>query len=329
MVSFCSLDWFEKTSLTFSYLLVLTALDKIYFLWFYFFEYVVKIVVVIGAIHPQDPYIDYHRNRAHENRYVSVSTWLHAYSMLWLKEDMPDLVIAAYDEDLSWVKDYQPYVGRIHIYCKHKQFCARGLTDRIAKFPQQYTVVKLPNIGREAHTYLSYIYDYYSALPKRVVFTMGSIKGNYGRHLSLVYALADSKTLRYCYPMKKDILHKIAHLQRFGDTHRVSLSNGYTENNIQYVKKAQIRPLYRWLNHHIGVDMRQLTHRCGYSDRGAIFSVDGTALSALTRKQYLALLDENSSTYSTEQGYFMEYSWRLLFDNDLGIDARQARDITL
>ena len=146
----------DRIAYVFYILLPIVALDKIYFLWFYFFEYFVKLVVAFGILCSHDPFIDYHRNLAHENRYVSVSTWLHAQLMLWLKEDKPDLVVAAYDEDLSWIKDYQSYVGKIYIYCKHHTLCTQGLNKHIAGNPGKYSVELLPNVGREAHTYLFY-----------------------------------------------------------------------------------------------------------------------------------------------------------------------------
>ena len=56
-----------------------------------------------------------------------------------------EIVVARYNEDLEWLKKI-PKEYKITIYNK-------GLDD-IKNIPSSATITKLPNIGRESHTYL-------------------------------------------------------------------------------------------------------------------------------------------------------------------------------
>ncbi len=67
------------------------------------------------------------------------------------------IVVARYNEDISWTNDYENVV----IYNKGE--------DIEIKHP---TII-LDNIGREAHTYLQYVIDNYNSLPDIVAFMQG------------------------------------------------------------------------------------------------------------------------------------------------------------
>ena len=75
-----------------------------------------------------------------------------------------EVVIARYNEDLSWLAEYLPN-EKITIYNKGK--------DDL-NLPSNYKIVKLPNIGREAHTYLYHIVNNYNQLADRVLFLQGN-----------------------------------------------------------------------------------------------------------------------------------------------------------
>jgi len=75
------------------------------------------------------------------------------------------IVIARYNEDIRWSNGYP----RI-IYNKG---------EKIEWLPDDEQVM-LPNVGREAHTYLTYIIDNYDKLPKYVMFSQGGIDDHIG-----------------------------------------------------------------------------------------------------------------------------------------------------
>ena len=72
------------------------------------------------------------------------------------------VVVARYNEMIDWLSMFEP--SRVHIYNKG---------DDIPNCP--YNVIKTPNVGREAHTYLQYVVDNYDKLPDVVFFTQGRI----------------------------------------------------------------------------------------------------------------------------------------------------------
>jgi len=84
-----------------------------------------------------------------------------------------EIVIAAYGEDLTWIKEYAHLAT---IYQKKK--------DSNTSYSTSYSkVVQLPNIGRESHTYLHHIVNEYHNLANVTVFIQGS-KPTYGYSIS-------------------------------------------------------------------------------------------------------------------------------------------------
>ena len=75
------------------------------------------------------------------------------------------LVIATYDEDISWSRRYQ---GLRAIYEKSGK-------QRYSGESQYDEVVSIPNVGKEAFSYLSYIIHNYDSLPEYVAFSQGGI----------------------------------------------------------------------------------------------------------------------------------------------------------
>lgn len=70
------------------------------------------------------------------------------------------MVVARYNENLDWLKELPwNYI----VFNKGE--------DNLPKWIRNGT--KLPNIGREAHTYLTYIIDNYDNLPEYIIFVQG------------------------------------------------------------------------------------------------------------------------------------------------------------
>lgn len=79
-----------------------------------------------------------------------------------------EIVIARYNEDLSWLVDI-PKSIKITIYNKGNDDIDKMNSIKNLKF----TVIKLPNIGRESHTYLYHIINNYDKLAHRTIFCQG------------------------------------------------------------------------------------------------------------------------------------------------------------
>jgi len=76
-----------------------------------------------------------------------------------------ELVVSRYNEDLEWLKN-KKFRYPTTIYNK-------GTNDNFYK-PKGCKVVKLPNVGREGHTYLHHVIDHYDSLPQLTIFLPGS-----------------------------------------------------------------------------------------------------------------------------------------------------------
>jgi hypothetical protein len=68
------------------------------------------------------------------------------------------IVISRYNEDLSWIEEYD-----FNFIIFNKGNNIEGVEN-----------IKLPNVGREAHTYLYYIINNYNNLPEYVCFLQGN-----------------------------------------------------------------------------------------------------------------------------------------------------------
>lgn len=75
---------------------------------------------------------------------------------------MIDLVVARYNENIDWLSEIDYQFNKIFIYNKGRKL--------ISNLP----IYDIPNIGREADTYLTYIIDNYDNLSDFVVFLQGN-----------------------------------------------------------------------------------------------------------------------------------------------------------
>lgn len=90
------------------------------------------------------------------------------------------IVVARYNENIDWLL---PEMKNCIIFNKGKPI---GLTNEIS----------LPNVGREADTYLNYIIQYYNAFPDVVVFTQGNISDHHKEGLAYLLQIKDDALTR-------------------------------------------------------------------------------------------------------------------------------------
>lgn len=102
-----------------------------------------------------------------------------------IKDDIK-IIVARYNEDISWLSDIQ---------------------DECIIYNKGYTLnlkneIKLPNVGRESHTYLRYIIDNYHNLPDIVLFTQANIEEHGWKHHpdTLLQMIEQAKTKGYSKP---------------------------------------------------------------------------------------------------------------------------------
>ena len=84
-----------------------------------------------------------------------------------LRRDELELVIAQYDEDITWSD--RGYNGTRHVYVK-------GNPPPAARAHSAYDLyTTLPNVGRECDTYLTHVINQYDSLPSYLAFSQGEL----------------------------------------------------------------------------------------------------------------------------------------------------------
>ena len=87
--------------------------------------------------------------------------------MIKINSKIIDLVIAAYNEDLQWIKQINYH--NIIIYDKFGR--SKEEKEQLSK---QARLIQLENIGRESHTYITHIVENYYDLADITIFTQGN-----------------------------------------------------------------------------------------------------------------------------------------------------------
>lgn len=138
-----------------------------------------------GASSKRNRFSTYSLNVVIINNYVvSRKTFLKNYIKFMLTYNL-DIVVAKYNEDVSWIPFFIPTVVnntpvelRKFIYSKYEN-------------EDSSNYIKLPNIGKEAHTYLHHIINNYDNLADRVLFTQGNPFPHVEHFQSDVYSIFD------------------------------------------------------------------------------------------------------------------------------------------
>jgi hypothetical protein len=197
-----------------------------------------------------------------------------------------EIIVSHYNESLKWLKEYQSKY--LHIYSKGE--IPRGV------FANTHI---LPNIGRESHTYLTYIVNRYESLPNIVFFT----KGNLAKYSQLKIPYFLNLHLR-------DFSSKNFTKNMFG----CGLSSTYEiEHWNSRIQKAGIRG-DEWFNTFVNpnIDLKTTEINIFW---GAIFSVRKEAILKRSKEYYEQLLSQ-LTTDNPEIGHFIERSWYYIFNLD-------------
>ena len=198
------------------------------------------------------------------------------------------IVVAHFNEDLEWLTPFDKET--LIIYSKG----TLATVDCIQKV--------LPNVGRESHTYLSYILEYYDNLPNIVFFTQGSIR-------------------EHMYFDQKDYIQQKFLLMQ------ANSSDNYTVEHFNYgldpdwhlafCREFLARsPLSGkdFFKTYINPDIDLDSPIRWYG--GAIFSVKREAILSRSKEYYKTLLDTVSENNAPETGHFLERSWYYIFNNN-------------
>jgi hypothetical protein len=203
------------------------------------------------------------------------------------KHVVPDpyhIVVARYNEDpWSWLPKDDPYVK---MYNKGTHL-------------DKSLIVNLPNVGRESHTYLTYIIDNYDMLPDIVFFTQGAPDHTGGFSVDYFTSIPGSKSENF-YTIRGDDcgLGKEGRLfEYYGKLYPAETN--FFDWFTMYVSKS--------------VDPRGDIMWCP----GATFSVRREKILSRSKEYYVDLLNQFPKDHpNPEIGHFFERSWYYIFNCD-------------
>ena len=253
-----------------------------------------------------------------------------------LKKKRPlDIVVARYNEDISWTKKYQP---NIIIYNKGD--------DHID------SSIPLPNVGRESHTYLYHIISNYNQLADRTVFVQGGQPSfgysgtGKGGHLYSNYYFDD-----YIYGHGDPELIVTSAVST--DLEKLYIRKGYNkyQNIDRPISKMPLNNIQdHWLSPtsftHFRTYLQQLkssqkgNHNLKsfwkkyisnnyplppilYYNQGAQFSVSRRVIQRKGLDYYRQLIQELEHDINPYQGYYLEWLWPYILHNPLGVSPNE------
>jgi hypothetical protein len=214
------------------------------------------------------------------------------------KEPTYEVVVARYAEDLSWIRNI-PFLANKAITIYNKG-------DPLKNKIPGAKIEKLPNIGREGHTYLHHIIENYDNLADITMFlpgstwtfeqkrfqlnTMISYLQN-GIYKSIIVGINDPKKV----PLEFNF-----EISKYEPTSRENMK----KNGEVYTQRAKIRPYGKWLDALFpGETIKCITYR------GVVVA---TREDIQKRpKEFYQNLIKHLDSSNPEAGHFVERSWHL------------------
>ena len=198
-----------------------------------------------------------------------------------------DIVVARYNEDVSWISSYIQYDYHIKIYNK-------GQTKVELEDNECVSIYNLPNIGREAHTYLHYIITNYNNLPDRVVFTQANPFDHCNAQtlLHVIYLSTDGMSLNAV---------PVGHMKK---TDKICNYNGHELIDSGYTLGEVYDNIFE-------IPFPEEGYKIYF---GAIFSVSSELIRKYPLSFYEKLLEYISVGQNPEFAHFMEWSWYNIFN---------------
>ena len=202
------------------------------------------------------------------------------------------LVIARYNENLAWVEQW---AHKLDVFIYNKG----------AEHPAAFDAIwrTLPNVGREAHTYLTHIIENYAALHDVTIFLQGRIDD--------CHAYPPNQILRYIEPAKT---------HGFNASQMMLVSPPYW-NKIDFMALPKYAPQVRdgslklyapgmlaYVNEHVGkIPVNMPISYCG------CFAASADAIRRRPRGFYEKLLETVSHHTGPEEAHFLERLWAYIF----------------
>lgn len=213
-----------------------------------------------------------------------------------------EIIVSRYNEDLKWLLDTPFDKYPVIIYNK-------GDNDDFEKPPNVVDVIKLPNVGRESHTYLHHVIENYNKLADVTIFLPGSIEieKKMVKVDKLFEALDENENTSSIFVGKSLYDLKLeAYSFTLDEWMSTNDANG-TVNPEKQIKPADIRPFGKWYDHFFDGIRNIITTGFG------IFAISKQDIKQHTIEYYRRLINELEGSSNPETGHFFERAWYAVF----------------
>jgi len=211
-----------------------------------------------------------------------------------------EIVVARYNEDLTWLNN-SPF-SKYPVVCYNK-----GLNENI-EVNNIKKIVKLPNVGRESHSYLYHIINNYNNLSDITIFLPGSTNSSDSKKTN------SNKLLKEVENNNKSVIIGEKYNNVKNDLYNFQLKNWKSTNienhNLNPEHKltlSKIRPFGKWYeNRFKNIDIQYVCY-------GGIFAIAKMDILKHPVTYYENLIDELSYSSNPEVGHYFERSWNAIF----------------
>jgi hypothetical protein len=225
------------------------------------------------------------------------------------------IIIARYMEDLEWI-DKPPYNKYPYIVYN------KGNDQNYKKTDKFIEEIKLPNVGRETHTYLYHIIENYHRISRMTIFLPGSMELKHkdikGRKLFEQLEIEPYTTTFVCDTELKGYhvlnVHSFTLLNKY--TSSSSMNSQHNEGNAMAL--SPMRPLGRWYLSHFDASIPNL-----YTTYNSIFALSRDSILAHHVPYYNGFINEVNTHHNHEVVHYYERTWYSVF-YDPDIETNQV-----
>lgn len=197
------------------------------------------------------------------------------------------LVVAHYNESLDWLNEMHEAHPNVEIFVYTK---ARiEMMPLSTSLPPTVRIIKLPNVGRESHTYLHHIIENFDALADFTVFTQANPFDHRTRHQMLQTFMTSTE----------DFFPPLSH-------NRVPPEWKFVTGSI----KNSGTTIGGWWKKMFNTPYPTDTL---YTAWNGIFSVHKSRIISKPKSFYETLISSISHHFNPEEGHFFERTWGNIF----------------
>ncbi len=201
-----------------------------------------------------------------------------------------DIVIAHYHENIDWINNLNnELIRNIFVYSK-------SLNDIILN-NKKVIFSRLPNIGRESHTYLNYCVENYNNLPDFVIFLQGDPHGIDVDKINEWINLANNSKANYTNNFK------IGCIDWFLQNGKIEEWGGKTDQSRFDVRE--------WAKVYIKDNLKENDYPIFWH---ACFGVSKKAILSNSIEKYKTIISEELQGKNSEVSHFLERLWFYLFN---------------